>query len=298
MDAFEFFVFAQPFFDRNGFIVACDGDRIVGFSHAAVAVNDAQTSLGDTHGSLVAVVVHPDYRLNGIGRELVQHGLGYLAERGVSSVEFGATDRSNGFYIGMYGGASPCGFRLSDGPVEQFAGKMKWESTCEYRCFQKNLEAGTRDPVNKKLILNRRKTQLEAADASANASWWWMTRLGRMDSVQFNLVDRTSREALASCEIFGLDLYIPKWGQRAAGLGQIRVPEQHAGKELELTLLLEMSKYLREQLITILDTTVVSSDEWTVRLLESAGFKEQDRAMVFRLNADGQAEYEQQVVRT
>ena len=247
-----------------------------------MAVNDQQSAISSDAGGVVALLVHPEFRGQGIGGELVRRSVAYLEEHGVHSIEFGATDQTNGFYIGMYGGARPIGFRQSDGSLTEFAQKMNWEPASEFRCLQKNLEGSRRDPVSAKLIANRRKTQLEAVDASTDASWWWMTRLGRMDSVQFNLVDKNTRESFASCEIFGLDLYIPKWGQRAAGLGAVTVSPEHAGKEYELTLLLEVSKYLREQLITIIDTSVDVTDEGNVRLLDAAGFTECDRAVVFR----------------
>lgn len=281
VDAFEFFVFAQPFFDKEGLIVACEGDRVIGFVHAIRAVNDESTALGNSAGAIVAILVHPDFRRQGIGRELVRRGCQYLTGRGIESIELGPTTKTNGFYVGIYGGAQPQGFRNSEGAIEEFAAGTGWEPKQRYRCYQKVLTEGSRDPVNMKLIANRRKTQLDATDPANDASWWWMTRFGRMDSVQFNLVEKSSREAFANCEIFGLDLYIPKWGQRAAGLGEVRVPQKHEGNDYELSLVLEMCKYLREQLITIIDVSVSDDDVNGTRLIEAAGFEQCDQATVF-----------------
>ena len=281
VDAFEFFVFAQPFFDKNGLIVACDEDRVVGFVHAMPAVNEEHTALGASAGGIVALLVHPDYRRQRIGTELTNRASKYLSDCGVSSVEFGPSDTTNGFYVGLYGGAQPCGFRQEDGTVEAFAAATGWKQSQAYRCYQKDLTGSSRDPVNMKLVANRRKTQLDAADPAGDATWWWMTRFGRMDSVQFSLVEKSSRLAFASCDIFGLDLYIPKWGQRAAGLGEIRIPDKHTGNDYELSLLLEMSKYLREQLITIVDASAAETDVARTQLLEAAGFQQYDTGLVF-----------------
>jgi ribosomal protein S18 acetylase RimI-like enzyme len=294
VDALEFFVFAQPFFDRKGFIVAVDEDRIVGFVHAMPAVHADETKLGDSHGSIVALLVHPESRNAGIGSELLKRGVEYLASLNVESIEFGSTTATNGFYVGLYGGSMPCGFRDPDGDFAAFAHKLGWEPSKAFISYQKNLAAGTRDPVNVKLIANRRKTTLDATDPSNDASWWWMTRFGRMDSVMFSLLEKSSREPLASCSIFGLDLFIPKWGQRAAGLGQIKISDEHAGNAYDLSLLLEMSKYLREQLITLLDACVEETATAEIKLLEVAGFKECDRGTVYRMTDETRAAYAQQ----
>ncbi|MFK7818692.1 MAG: GNAT family N-acetyltransferase [Planctomycetaceae bacterium] len=295
VDAFEFFVFAQSFFDKNGLIVAVEDNQIVGFVHATRAVNEEQTGLSDTSGSIVALLVHPDSRNAGIGSELLKRGVGYLAALGVGSVELGPTEVTNGFYVGLYGGSEPCGFRDSDGPFAEFFGKRGWEPAKTYLSYQKDLAAGSRDPVNVKLITNRRKTQLEPSDPKNDASWWWMTRFGRMDCVKFSLLEKSSREPLASCKIFGLDSFIPKWGQRAAGLGQVCVSDEHSEKAYDLSLLLEMSKYLREQLITLIDACVDEAAAGEIKLLESAGFKQCDRGTVFRMSEEAQAAYAQQV---
>lgn len=281
VDAFEYFVFAQPYFDKKGLILALDGERCVGFAHAVNAVNEEESALQTGSGSIVALLVHPQLRRQGIGRELMNKAGDYLREGGATNIELGPSNSTNGFYLGMYGGVAPCGFRDSD-EMQPFAAATGWKIAKTFHCYQKNLDGTTRDPVNMKLVTNRRKTKLNAVDASNDASWWWMTRFGRMDSVEFQLIDKSSGEVYASCDIFGLDLYIPKWGRRAAGLTSVSVREQHAGNDYELSLLIEMGKYLREQLITIIDTTATSDDEAHAALLTSAGFELQDVSQIFQ----------------
>ncbi len=281
VDAFEFFVFAQPYFDKKGLILALDGETCVGFVHAVQAVNEEQSALTPTSGGIIALLVHPKCRRQGIGRQLLSHASEYLRSSGATSIEFGPSPRTNGFYLGMYGGVAPVGFRDAD-QVEPFAAATGWQTARTFNCYQKDLSGKTRDPVNMKLITNKRKTKLNAVDASNNASWWWMTRFGRMDSVEFQLVEKSSGEVYASCDIFGLDLYIPKWGQRAAGLGSVNVSEQYVGNDYELSLLIEMGRYLRDQLITVIDTSAASDDSTQTALLESAGFQLQDVSRVFQ----------------
>ena len=281
VDAFEYFVFAQPYFDKHGVVLALDGDRLVGYAHATKAVNDDESGLSESRGSVIALLVHPDFRRKGIGTELIRRASRYLQDEGVQTVRLGPDNLTNGFYMGMYGGAQPNGFLEADGSMHPFAQSMGMEPAQRFRSYQRDLNRKTREPMSMKLIANRRNTVLQAVDPSSGASWWWLTRYGRLDAVQFNLLDKRTNEALASCELFGLDLYIPKWGQRAAGLGQISVPDQHRGNDYELSLVLEMGKYLKDQLVTIIDVSIDECETETVTLLESVGFEQYDTGTVF-----------------
>lgn len=67
-DAFEQLNFAQPYFDRRGLILASDGDKLVGFIHAGFGRNESYSALSTDTGAISVVLVHPDYRRQGIGR--------------------------------------------------------------------------------------------------------------------------------------------------------------------------------------------------------------------------------------
>ena len=62
----------------------------------------------------------------------------------------------------------------------------------------------------------------------------------------------------------------------------MNVSEQYVGNDYELSLLIEMGRYLRDQLITVIDTSAASDDSTQTALLESAGFQLQDVSRVFQ----------------
>ncbi len=282
-DAFEYFVFAQPYFDARGLILATDRGRVIGFTHATPGVNDDESALGTDLGAVIALLVHPDYRGQGIGRRLMQLGRQYLTDRGVTRQEFGPSERTNAFYVGLYGGSQPCGFLRSDESLSSFATHLGCRPVTQYRAYQKDLNGTSRGPMTSQIITNRRKTELVAGESPADQSWWWQTRFGRLDSVRFCLLEKASGRQLAAMDVYGLDLYIPRWGQRGVGLGPLQIADADQGHGYELSLLLEASKYLREQLITLLDISVRDADIASIELLEKAGFEQVDAGTVYSL---------------
>ena len=71
-DAFETLNFAQPYFDRQGLLVAIEGCEIVGFVHAGFGANADESALSYESGVICAIMVHQSFRRRGIGRELIR----------------------------------------------------------------------------------------------------------------------------------------------------------------------------------------------------------------------------------
>ena len=66
-DVFELFSCSLPYFDRNGLILAVDGQRVAGFVHAGFAPTADESGLDQRQGIISALMVHPDYRRQKIG---------------------------------------------------------------------------------------------------------------------------------------------------------------------------------------------------------------------------------------
>ena len=100
-DVFEMVNFSQRIFDRNGLIVACDGPDAVGFIHAGFGpdFDSEEKQLAPNPGVICAVMVHPDYRGRGIGRELVKRAEAYLKEAGSQEIFAGPAEPLDPFYV-------------------------------------------------------------------------------------------------------------------------------------------------------------------------------------------------------
>ena len=283
-DAFDYFVLAQPFFDPFGLIVAVDGEEIVGFVHAGFAVNENLSGLSRDRGAVCMLLVHPDYRRQGIGRELVQRACDYLKKGGASEITLGMSPPCDGFYLGLYGGAGAPGLLESGVEASSFASAIGAQPTGRILVFQKEIDSG-RDPVDAKLVQNRRRLQLQIASQPDAPSWWWTTRFGRLDSVEFQLTDRSGGDdPVARATVFGLDFFVHKWGRRGVGIADVFVPEEHRRRGYGKMLLLEIGRRLREELMNVAEIHVAADNEAGARFVEATGFEQIDQGHICRLN--------------
>src|SRR5262249_61031872 len=68
----EHYVFAKPYFDPAGLILALDERAGIGFVHAGFGDNQDHTGISPTHGVPCMLGVRPSYRRRGIGSEVLR----------------------------------------------------------------------------------------------------------------------------------------------------------------------------------------------------------------------------------
>ncbi|WP_166828588.1 GNAT family N-acetyltransferase [Thalassoroseus pseudoceratinae] len=287
-DAFEYLNFAQPYFDRAGLILACEEENVVGMVHAGFGVNEDQTNLDQQTGVICMVLVHPDFRRQGIGRELVRKAEAYLRDRGAATIFAGQAEPLDSFYFGMYGGSQPSGFLLSDSAADPFFRSVGYAPFERHAIFQRDLCNKT-DPVNMRLAGVRRKTQLAIAYQRQPLDWWWITRLGRLDTVRFHLVGRGDNVPVAEVTVLGLDLYLDRWQERAIGLTNLEVADSERQQGYGQALLVEVCRRMREEMVTRVEAHASETNSAAMATLKSAGFEQVDTGVVYRLLEDGES---------
>jgi ribosomal protein S18 acetylase RimI-like enzyme len=119
-------------------------------------------------------------------------------------------------------------------------------------------------------------------DRMMGRSWWWYTRFGHLDAIQFELRDKVSGQTVASAQIIGLDVYVPKWGVRAVGMRDVFVPEEFRREGYATSLVLEICKRLREQSIQLVEAQVSSNNEPALGLFRATLFEEVQELVAFR----------------
>lgn len=281
-DAFDLINFSQSYFDRNGLIVAVSGGRPIAFVHAGFAFESDHSRLSERHGVICAVVVDPAFRLQGVGRELVRRAESYLRDKGAQSISAGPAPGSDPFYVGLYGGIQPAGFLESDSAAAPFFQAIGYAPGGRHLVFHRTIP-GPSDPVNFRLIGIRRKFEALGTLQGAPRTWAWTSRFGRLETIDFLLLPKGKAAGLpvAQATLIGLDLYLHSWQQRAVGLIDICVPEKERRKGYAQALLLDISRKLRDEMITCIEVHASENAEPKRRLLESCGFQQVDAGVEY-----------------
>lgn len=279
-DAFELVNFSQPYFDPDGLIFACEGDKPVGFIHAGFGTDEGETSLQSEYGVICVVMVHPQYRRQGIGRGLIQQAEEYLQRRGAKEIQAGQSKRRDPFYFGLYGGARSSGFLETDPNAAPFFSSIGYQAGTTIGVYQRNLTMGT-DPIHFKLMAIRRATQVVIADQPTAPSWWWFCHTGRLDALRFRLAPKKGGAPIAGVSVVGLDAFIAKWNARAVGLVDIHVRKEDRGKGYGRALLVEVSRHMRQELITLAEIHAPDTNEVAIEAIEGAGFERIDTGIVY-----------------
>ncbi|QDT66457.1 GNAT family N-acetyltransferase [Calycomorphotria hydatis] len=282
-DALEFLNFSQRYFDPRGLIVAVDSEskKIVGMVHAGFGPNEDESAINNELGVICLLLVHPDFRKQGVGRELLQRGEEYLYGKGAKTVYAGAFAPNDPFYVGLYGGSRPTGFLESDPDAAPFMAKAGYEPDQRFAILQRDI-VNSRDPMNFRLVTIRRKMELVIRHDHANPTWWWMTRYGRMETLRFQLQPKTGGEEVASVTVLGLDLYLQKWQQRVIGLIDLTVDEEDQRKGYGQALLAELCRRLRDEMVTVVEAHVAETNNPAMGVFKASGFERVDTGIVYR----------------
>jgi GNAT superfamily N-acetyltransferase len=95
-------------------------------------------------------------------------------------------------------------------------------------------------------------------------------------------VEKKSQEPVAAVTVIGLDHYVANWNERAIGLVDVFVSEDHRGQGYGQTLLVETVRRLRQELITRADVHVPDSHVHFTKAVKAAGFERIEMGVVYR----------------
>lgn len=280
-DAIDLTVFAQPYFDARGLIVAVEGGRIVGFVHAGFAVSSGEAELDRRHGVICSLMVHPGHRRRGIGAALLAKAEEYLRSHGSETISAGPSPGCDPFYFGLYGGCQAAGFLESDPLIAPFLLRFGYTVDRRWQVFHRSL-SDSRDPVGLRLMSLRMSTRLSVAQPAPARSWWWFCRYGRLDTIDLVLTAKSGGTSFAAATVVGLDHYSDRWREtRAVGLTDIVVPPDRRRKGYGQTLLVEACRMLRSDLASLVEVHVADDNAAGLGLLKSAGFTPVDAGACF-----------------
>lgn len=281
-DALEATTLSKVYFDPHGLITAWDDETgaLVGFAHAGFGALPDQSGLDHSIGVVCVVMVHPEYRRRGIGRELIQRAEQYLVERGATTIRGGACSPHDPFYVGLYGGVKAAGFLESDPNARPFIEALGYGSVDRRAIYFRDSERA-KAPMNMQIMSLRRRMQLGVTDLLPNKSWWNECRFSNLDYIRFLLQPKSGEDPIAGVTIVNLDVYMGKWGRRIVGMTDVFVVDSHRGQGVGSTLITEVCRRLKNELIVGAEAQTGESDDAAIKLLEHAGFYRVDTGVVY-----------------
>ena len=285
-DLFDHFVLTLPYFDRYGLIVAVEPEqeRLVGFVHAGFAANEEGTALDVRLGVVEMIMVHPQWRGRGIGRELIKRAEQYLQQRGALTLLAGPATacRTDSFYMGLYGGAVPCGFLRSDAAAEPFFLKCGYEPYTRIERWRADLSS-YKEPINYRLRLILRAAQAVETGRPSRLTWWWAVRFGRLDAVSFRLLSKKENKLLAEASVVEVFLFAESISRSSWGVAELEVPETERKKGYGEALLVEILRWAKRlQQAEYVETYVPESNSAMAKLVRKLRLTQVDEGVVYR----------------
>ena len=279
-------VFSKPYFEREGLVLALDGDRAVGFAHASFAPSADRGSLDTTTGTTLLVVVAPHEREDEIAAGLIARCEDYLRQRGARTVLGGGSAEMTGFYLGLYGGSDIPGI-LDSSPAMQRAFRAAGYEVADRIAVLRRPLAGFRPPVNRLQLAIRRATSLRAIDEPARRTWWEAATTTGIALRRYEL--RANLEGpdgvaplLGSASFWDMQPLATARGVPVAGLMNVAIEGPRRREGLASYLVAEAMHDLAAEGITLVETQVSEANAPAMRLFTKLGFQAADHGAVFR----------------
>ncbi|MGE3809649.1 MAG: GNAT family N-acetyltransferase, partial [Gemmataceae bacterium] len=264
-------VFAKPYFDPAGLIVAVDeNDKLVGFAHAGFGPNKKETALSLQAGVTSVILVMPSHQRKGIGSELLGRCEEYLIQKGARSVFAGPMWPLTPFYFGLYGGSDLPGFLVSDEGAAPFLEYHGYRPSNTYLVFQRSLEKPVSIPDGRFAAL-RRKYTVRVVPPSSVGTFWHEAVFGPVEPLEFRLEEIVTAKPVARALVWEMEGFSYRWGVPTAGILSVQTREDSRRQGLGKLLMTNVLNYLQEQYFGLVEVHAMESNQAAVGLFKSVG---------------------------
>jgi ribosomal protein S18 acetylase RimI-like enzyme len=277
----ENFVFAKPYFDREGLIVAVEEGTPVGFVHAGFGANPAHTGVGFDKGVICLIAVRPSHRRRGIGSELLRRSEEYLGSRGTRSIHAGPMAPRNPFYFGLYGGSDMPGFLSTDSEADPFFRRHGYQEVASCRVLQRPLSRPCVVPDGRFQNL-RRKYDVRIVPRAGPAPWFEECAFGPIEAVEFRLEDKGTGQVVGITSVWEMEGFSARWNLPAVGILDLLIREDVRRQGLAKFLLAQMVRYLQEQFYGVAEVHCGEADDVAVKLYTGLGFEQVDTGRSYK----------------
>ena len=281
VEVIEQFVLAKTYFDPEGLILACDGDRVLGFVHAAFGANDAEDGISNELGTTALLMVRPGGDELQVAAGLLEHSEDYLRQRGAKVIYGGGIRPLNSFYLGLYGGSELPGVLESDAVAQQTFTSHGYREIDRTLLFRRNLST-FEAVVDRRQMQVRRQMVVEVVIDPPTRTWWEACTLGMFDLVRFALVPRSGGSAVATALFRRMELLPSVLQPPSLGLVEVWVEESVRRRGLAIFLLTEaFRQFIRENTRQV-EVQAMQHNLAAQALYRKMGFQQFGQGSVFR----------------
>jgi ribosomal protein S18 acetylase RimI-like enzyme len=276
----EYFVFAKPYFDPAGLIIAADGRSLVGFVHAGFGPNAERTAVSCSEGVVCLIGVRTAYQRKGVGSELLRRAEEYLRGRGAHTLTAGPMAPLDPFYFGLYGGSESAGFLLSDRAAEPFLLRHGYQPADGAQVFQRRL--ASLNVADGRFPGLRRRYDVRLVARTGVGTWWQECELGPLEVHEFRLEDKQSGEVAARAGAWEMQGFSQRWNEAVVGLVDVQVKAELRRQGLGKFLLAGILRHLQEQYFSVVEVHARESNAPAIALFRSVGMEPVDRGRMYR----------------
>ncbi len=272
-------------FEAEGLIVAERAGQAIGFVHAGfgpeVPVRSTQPfELSREIGSIVMLIVAPQFQESEVGIELVAAAEGYLRSRGARVLYAGGLFPLNPFYWGIYGGSEGSGILSGHTVFHRAVGAHGYVPVGTTVLLRAELsEPDRRDP---RTPVIRRQTQVEFFDDVAPAHWWQDLAIGEFPITASRLSAKADGTELARACTWEMRWFGRETNQAHIGLVDVHVAADHRRKGYGRFLVGEILRRARSHQIDCVDVQTSAENQPALALYASLGFSPIDQATLYR----------------
>ena len=277
----EYCVFAKPYFDPAGLVVAEEDGVCLGFAHAGFGADATGRALCYQDGVVCFIGVRPDFRKRGIGSNLLARCEAYLREKGAQTLFAGPHRLRNPFYLGLYGGSNLPGFLTNQGEVEPFLAKHQYQVCRETLVLQR----GLRQPLklfDARYAAHRQQYELGAGVPRSYPSWWQECVLNPLEPDEFCLKDKATGTRVAVALVWEMPNLGGRGPMPAVGIVDLEIVQSKRRLGLGKFFLALIVRTLQDQYFETAEIQVDLENTAAVKLCRGLGFEQVDVGRAYK----------------
>ena len=275
-------VLSKIYFDRNGFFVALEGDRIVGFAHAGFPPNDELADLNRQCGIVSQLRVESRDDNAQISHQLLSLTVDYLRSHGAEEIYAGCKFPYSPFYLGLYGGSRHPGILDTDVSTLETFTNFGFAVSDQVIIMERLLE-DFKTVSDRQQMTVRRGYLINGSTYPIEQTWWESCTLGIADRERFTVIDKRSKKVCGSVSYWDLKPQSRSQPKSSRGLYGLQTDTKLRRKGIATYLVGESLKHLAASGIHRVEAQTEVSDEASLKLFNKLGFQQVATSTLMKL---------------